>query len=167
MSTPPPVSCHIGMEWNDGQGAGLHLSGLDRTASPASYPQHGFVFQKAGCVIRRNAGSNPAEARWVRRPHATCQVPEWEQPAADGMNRPQDKHPCLAWPIRRSSCRNGFAVVAQLAEQRPRNAQVTGPNPVDGSFPPKTDLFFLLCLAGFFFGKPATGQAWRIPVMLP
>lgn len=26
-----------------------------------------------------------------------------------------------------------FAVVAQLAEQRPRNAQVTGPNPVDGS----------------------------------
>lgn len=52
---------------------------------------------------------------------------------ADGMNRPQDKHPCLAWPIRRSSCRNGFAVVAQLAEQRPRNAQVTGPNPVDGS----------------------------------
>lgn len=52
---------------------------------------------------------------------------------ADGMNRPQDKHPCLAWPIRRSSCRNGSAVVAQLAEQRPRNAQVTGPNPVDGS----------------------------------
>lgn len=68
---------------------------------------------------------------------------------ADGMNRPQDKHPCLAWPIRRSSCRNGSAVVAQLAEQRPRNAQVTGPNPVDGSFSTKTDLFFLLCLAGF------------------
>lgn len=76
-------------------------------------------------------------------------VPEWEQSVADGMNRPQDKHPCLAWPIRRSSCRNGFAVVAQLAEQRPRNAQVTGPNPVDGSFSTKTDLFFLLCLAGF------------------
>lgn len=56
---------------------------------------------------------------------------------ADGMNRPQDKHPCLAWPIRRSSCRNGSAVVAQLAEQRPRNAQVTGPNPVDGSFSTK------------------------------
>ena len=55
----------------------------------------------------------------------------------------------LAWPIRRSSCRNGFAVVAQLAEQRPRNAQVTGPNPVDGSFSTKADLFFLLCLAGF------------------
>lgn len=85
-------------------------------------------------------------------PVATCEknwVPEWEQSVADGMNRPQDKHPCLAWPIRRSSCRNGSAVVAQLAEQRPRNAQVTGPNPVDGSFSTKTDLFFLLCLAGF------------------
>ncbi len=68
-------------------------------------------------------------------PVATCETlgSEWEQSVADGMNRSQDKHPCLAWPIRRSSCRNGFAVVAQLAEQRPRNAQVTGPNPVDGS----------------------------------
>ena len=46
MSTPPPARCHIGTEWNDGQGAGLHLSGLNRTASPASYPQHGFVFQR-------------------------------------------------------------------------------------------------------------------------
>ena len=43
MSTPPPARCHIGAEWNDGQGAGLHLSGLNRTASPASYPQHRFV----------------------------------------------------------------------------------------------------------------------------
>lgn len=84
-------------------------------------------------------------------PVATCETlgSEWEQSVADGMNRSQDKHPCLAWPIRRSSCRNDFAVVAQLAEQRPRNAQVTGPNPVDGSFSTKTDLFFLLCLAGF------------------
>ena len=49
----------------------------------------------------------------------------------------------------KQNSRNGFAVVAQLAEQRPRNAQVTGPNPVDGSFSTKTDLFFLLCLAGF------------------
>lgn len=102
-------------------------------------------------------------------PVATCETlgSEWEQSVADGMNRPQDKHPCLAWPIRRSSCRNGFAVVAQLAEQRPRNAQVTGSNPVDGSFPPKTDLFFPPLSGWFFFGKPATGQAWRIPVMLP
>ena len=70
---------------------------------------------------------------------------------ADGMNRSQDKHsfarmahPPFLMPerFRRSSCRNGSAVVAQLAEQRPRNAQVTGPNPVDGSFSTKTDLFF-------------------------
>lgn len=76
-------------------------------------------------------------------PVATCETlgSEWEQSVAVGMNRSQDKHPCLAWPIRRSSCRNGSAVVAQLAEQRPRNAQVTGPNPVDGSFSTKTDLF--------------------------
>lgn len=52
MSTPPPARCHIGTEWNDGQGAGLHLSGLNRTASPASYPQHGFVFQPIGCPFR-------------------------------------------------------------------------------------------------------------------
>lgn len=45
---------------------------------------------KAGCVIRRNAGSNPAEARRARGAHATCQVPEWEQSAVEGMNRPQD-----------------------------------------------------------------------------
>lgn len=93
-------------------------------------------------------------------------VPEWEQSVADGMNRPQDKHPCLAWPIRRSSCRNGSAVVAQLAEQRPRNAQVTGPNPVDGSFSTKNRPVFPP-LSGWFFGNPATGQAWRIPVPLP
>lgn len=62
------------------------------------------------------------------------------------MNRSQDKnsfarmaHPPFLMPER-------FAVVAQLAEQRPRNAQVTGPNPVDGSFSTKADL---LCLAGF------------------
>lgn len=101
-------------------------------------------------------------------PVATCETlgSEWEQSVADGMNRPQDKHPCLAWPIRRSSCRNGSAVVAQLAEQRPRNAQVTGPNPVDGSFSTKTDLFFS-SFVWLVFGKSATGQAWRIPVMLP
>lgn len=93
-------------------------------------------------------------------------VPEWEQSVADGMNRPQDKHPCLAWPIHRSSCRNGSAVVAQLAEQRPRNAQVTGPNPVDGSFSTKNRPVFPP-LSGWFFGNPATGQAWRIPVPLP
>lgn len=100
-------------------------------------------------------------------PVATCETlgSEWEQSVADGMNRPQDKHPCLAWPIRRSSCRNGFAVVAQLAEQRPRNAQVTGPNPVDGSFSTKTDLFS--SFVWLVFGKSATGQAWRIPVPLP
>lgn len=28
MSTPPPARCHIGAEWNDGQGAGLYLSSL-------------------------------------------------------------------------------------------------------------------------------------------
>lgn len=70
MSTPPPARCHIGTEWNDGLGAGLHLSGLNRTASPASYPQHRFVLQQAGCAARRNAGSNPVEARWAQWPHA-------------------------------------------------------------------------------------------------
>ena len=58
-STPPPARCHIGAEWNDGQGAGLHLSGLNRTASPASYPQHGFVFHPIGCPFR---------VMWVRIP---------------------------------------------------------------------------------------------------
>ena len=87
-------------------------------------------------------------------PVATCETlgSEWEQSVADGMNRPQDKHPCLAWPIRRSSCRNGFAVVAQLAEQRPRNAQVTGPNPVDGSFSTKNRPVFPP-LSGWFSGS--------------
>lgn len=69
-------------------------------------------------------------------PVATCETlgSEWEQSVADGMNRSQDKHsfarmahPPFLMPER------FFAVVAQLAEQRPRNAQVTGPNPVDGS----------------------------------
>lgn len=102
-------------------------------------------------------------------PVATCETlgSEWEQSVADGMNRSQDKHsfarmahPPFLMPER-------FCVVAQLVEQRPRNAQVTGSNPVDGSFPPKTDLFFPPLSGWFFFGKPATGQAWRIPVMLP
>ena len=101
-------------------------------------------------------------------PVATCETlgSEWEQSVADGMNRSQDKHsfarmahPPFLMPER-------SAVVAQLAEQRPRNAQVTGPNRSMALSPLKTDLFFLLCLAGFF-GKPATGQAWRIPVPLP
>ena len=127
MSTPPPARCHIGAEWNDGQGAGLHLSDLNGTASPASYPQHGFVVQSVRMPrFWGDTGSNPVEARWAQWPHAKRWVPE-----------------------REIVCRNGFAVVAQLAEQRPRNAQVTGPNPVDGSFSTKTDLFFLLCLAGF------------------
>lgn len=166
MSTPPPARCHIGAEWNDGQGAGLHLSGLNRTASPASYPQHGFVFQPIGCPFRVMRVRIPSKHDGPSGHMRKNWVPEWEQSVADGMNRPQDKHPCLAWPIRRSSCRNGSAVVAQLAEQRPRNAQVTGPNPVDGSFSTKNRPVFPP-LFGWFFGKPATGQAWRIPVPLP
>lgn len=76
MSTPPPARCHIGAEWNDGQGAGLHLSGLNGTASPASYPQHGFVVQSVRMPrFWGDAGSNPVEARWVQWPHAKRWVP--------------------------------------------------------------------------------------------
>lgn len=90
MSTPPPARCHIGAEWNDGQGAGLHLSGLNGTASPASYPQHGFVVQSVRMPrFWGDAGSNPVEARWARRPHAKRRVPEreivcdrWHEPVA-------------------------------------------------------------------------------------
>lgn len=86
---------------------------------------------------------------------------------ADGMNRSQDKHSFarMAHPPFRMPERF-FAVVAQLAEQRPRNAQVTGPNPVDGSFSTKNRPVFS-SFVWLVFGKSATGQAWRIPVPLP
>ena len=39
--------------------------------------------------------------------------------------------------------------MAQQVEHVLGKDEVTGPNPVDGSFSTKADLFFLLCLAGF------------------
>ena len=101
-------------------------------------------------------------------PVATCETlgSEWEQSVADGMNRSQDKHSFARMAHPPFPMPERFAVVAQLAEQRPRNAQVTGPNPVDGSFSTKNRPVFPP-LSGWFFGKPATGQAWRIPVPLP
>ena len=154
MSTPPPARCHIGAEWNDGQGAGLHLSGLNRTASPASYPQHGFVVQSVRMPrFWGDAGSNPVEARWVQWPHAKRWVPEreivcdrWHEPVAG------QEFLCSHGLSTVPHAGTVFAVVAQLAEQRPRNAQVTGPNPVDGSFSTKTDLFFPP-LFGWFSGS--------------
>lgn len=122
----------------------LHLSGLNRTAFPASYPQHGFVVQSVRMPrFWGDAGSNPVEARWAQWPHAKRWVPEreivcdrWHEPVAG------QEFLCSHGPSTVPHAGTVFAVVAQLAEQRPRNAQVTGPNPVDGSFSTKTDLFF-------------------------
>ena len=68
----------------------LHLSGLNRTAFPASYPQHGFVVQSVRMPrFWGDAGSNPVEARWAQWPHAKRWVPEreivcdrWHEPVA-------------------------------------------------------------------------------------
>lgn len=133
MSTPPPARCHIGTEWNDGQGAGLHLSGLNRTASPASYPQHGFVLQPIGCPFRvmrvripsKHDGSSGHMRNAGFRMGAVCG--RWHEPVAG------QAFLCSHGPSAVPHAGTVFAVVAQLAEQRPRNAQVTGPNPVDGS----------------------------------
>lgn len=61
--------------------------------------------------------------------------------------------PCSHGPSAVPHAGTVFAVVAQLAEQRPRNAQVTGPNPVDGSFSTKNRPVFPP-LSGWFFREP-------------
>lgn len=158
---PPPYSCEYDVNattrplpywdgWNDGQGAGLHLSGLNRTASPASYPQHGFVFQPIGRPFRvmrvrlpsKHDGSSGHMRNAGFRMGAVCG--RWHEPVAGQASL------CSHGPSAVPHAGTVFAVVAQLVEQRPRNAQVTGPNPVDGSFSTKTDLFFPP-LSGWFF----------------
>lgn len=152
MSTPPPARCHIGAEWNDGQGAGLHLSSLNRTASPASYPQHGFVFQPIGCPFRvmrvRIPSKHDGPSGHMRNAgfRMGAVYGRWHEPVAG------QAFLCSHGPSTVPHAGTVFAVVAQLAEQRPRNAQVTGPNPVDGSFSTKTDLFFPP-LFGWFSGS--------------
>lgn len=72
----------------------LHLSGLNRTASPASYPQHGFVVQSVRMPrFWGDTGSNPVEARWAPRGHMrNAGFPNGRSFAIGGMNRSQDKN---------------------------------------------------------------------------
>lgn len=159
MSTPPPARCHIGAEWNDGQGVGLHLSGLNRTASPASYPQHGFVFQPIGCPFRvmrvripsKHDGSSGHMRNAGFRMGAVCG--RWHEPVAGQAflcsHGPSAVPHAGTVPAVPHAPEPVPAVVAQLQS----SALVMRRSPVRirsmALSPLKTDLFFLLCLAGF------------------
>lgn len=65
----------------------LHLSGLNRTAFPASYPQHGFVFQPVGCPFRVMRVRIPSKHDGPSGHMRKNWVPEWEQSTVGGMNR--------------------------------------------------------------------------------
>lgn len=71
ISTPPPARCHIGAGWNDGHGAGLHLSSLTEPLLQHRIRNTASSFNgRMLCFFWSNAGSNPVEARWAQWPHA-------------------------------------------------------------------------------------------------
>ena len=65
-----PPAAILGAGWNDGHGAGLHLSSLTEPLPQHRIRNTASSFNGRMLCFWSNAGSNPVEARWAQWPHA-------------------------------------------------------------------------------------------------